>query len=66
MNNGSAVVSVENEVCMGCFMNIPPQLYIEVQSLFKLNREEEEEEEEPLSCRFVSLVCCNKVAIGLQ
>jgi len=31
MNNGSAVVSVENEVCMGCFMNIPPQLYIEVQ-----------------------------------
>ena len=31
MNNGSAVVAVENEVCMGCFMNIPPQLYIEVQ-----------------------------------
>ena len=31
MNNGSAVVGVENEVCMGCFMNIPPQLYIEVQ-----------------------------------
>jgi hypothetical protein len=31
MNNGSAVVSVENAVCMGCFMNIPPQLYIEVQ-----------------------------------
>ena len=31
MNNGSAVVGVENEVCLGCFMNIPPQLYIEVQ-----------------------------------
>ncbi|MBU8849989.1 MAG: nucleotide-binding protein [Desulfobacterales bacterium] len=31
MNNGSAVVGVKNEVCMGCFMNIPPQLYIEVQ-----------------------------------
>ena len=31
MNNGSAVVSVKKEVCMGCFMNIPPQLYIEVQ-----------------------------------
>jgi len=31
MNNGSAVINVENEVCMGCFMNIPPQLYIEVQ-----------------------------------
>lgn len=31
MNNGLAVVRVKNEVCMGCFMNIPPQLYIEVQ-----------------------------------
>lgn len=31
MNNGSAVVNVHNEVCMGCFMNVPPQLYIEVQ-----------------------------------
>ncbi|WP_299981373.1 C4-type zinc ribbon domain-containing protein [Desulfobacula sp.] len=31
MNKGSAVVNVKNEVCMGCFMNIPPQLYIEVQ-----------------------------------
>lgn len=31
MNNGLAVVNVRNEVCMGCFMNIPPQLYIEVQ-----------------------------------
>ncbi len=30
MNNGSAVVNVKDEVCMGCFMNIPPQLYIEV------------------------------------
>ncbi|MDA3790903.1 MAG: C4-type zinc ribbon domain-containing protein [Desulfobacula sp.] len=31
MNNGSAVIYVEDEVCMGCFMNIPPQLYIEIQ-----------------------------------
>ncbi len=31
MNNGLVVVPVENEVCMGCFMNVPPQLYIEVQ-----------------------------------
>ena len=31
MNQGLAVVNVKNEVCMGCFMNIPPQLYIEVQ-----------------------------------
>ena len=31
MNKGLAVVKVRKEVCMGCFMNIPPQLYIEVQ-----------------------------------
>lgn len=31
MNKGLAVVEVKNEVCMGCFMNIPPQLFIEVQ-----------------------------------
>jgi len=31
MNNGSAVISVSEEVCNGCFMNVPPQLYIEVQ-----------------------------------
>jgi uncharacterized protein len=31
MTNGLAVVRVKNEVCNGCFMNIPPQLYIEVQ-----------------------------------
>ena len=31
MNQGSAVVNVKNEICMGCFMNIPPQLYIEEQ-----------------------------------
>jgi len=31
MNDGLAVVNVNNEVCLGCFMNIPPQLYIEVQ-----------------------------------
>jgi uncharacterized protein len=28
--NGVAVVNVRNDVCLGCFMNIPPQLYIEV------------------------------------
>ncbi|HBT90194.1 C4-type zinc ribbon domain-containing protein [Desulfobacter sp.] len=31
MNQGSAVANVQDEVCLGCFMNIPPQLYIEVQ-----------------------------------
>lgn len=31
MNNGSAVTQVSDEVCLGCFMNIPPQMYIEVQ-----------------------------------
>ncbi len=31
MNRGSAVAKVVDEVCLGCFMNIPPQLYIEVQ-----------------------------------
>ena len=36
MTNGLAVVAVSNEVCMGCYMNIPPQLYIEVQRANKL------------------------------
>ena len=27
---GVAVVNVKNGVCLGCFMNIPPQLFIEV------------------------------------
>lgn len=36
MNKGMAVAQVRNEVCMGCFMNIPPQLYIEVQRGNKL------------------------------
>lgn len=30
-NAGLAVVEVKSEVCRGCFMNIPPQLYIEAQ-----------------------------------
>ncbi|MBF0113121.1 MAG: nucleotide-binding protein [Desulfamplus sp.] len=30
MSGGVAVVEVNNEVCRGCFMNIPPQLYIEI------------------------------------
>ena len=30
-SGGLAVTEVRNEVCRGCFMNIPPQLYIEVQ-----------------------------------
>ncbi len=30
-SGGLAVVRVIKEVCRGCFMNIPPQLYIEVQ-----------------------------------
>ncbi|MCF6248675.1 MAG: C4-type zinc ribbon domain-containing protein [Desulfobacula sp.] len=36
MNNGNAVVQVIDEVCNGCFMNIPPQLYIEVQKCTSL------------------------------
>ncbi len=28
--NGLAVVNVKNGVCLGCYMNIPPQLFIEV------------------------------------
>lgn len=28
---GVGVVNVENETCQGCFVNIPPQMYIEVQ-----------------------------------
>jgi len=31
MNQGSAVAMVQDQVCLGCFMNVPPQLYIEVQ-----------------------------------
>ncbi|MCG8687212.1 MAG: C4-type zinc ribbon domain-containing protein [Desulfobacterales bacterium] len=31
MNQGSAVSKVNDQVCMGCFMNVPPQMYIEVQ-----------------------------------
>lgn len=31
MNKGLAVTRVNKEVCTGCFMNIPPQLFIEVQ-----------------------------------
>ncbi len=29
-NGGLVVAPVKDEVCMGCFMNIPPQLYIDV------------------------------------
>jgi predicted nucleic acid-binding Zn-ribbon protein len=28
---GVGVVNVKNETCQGCFVNIPPQMYIEVQ-----------------------------------
>lgn len=31
MNSGLAVAETRNGMCMGCFMNIPPQLAIEVQ-----------------------------------
>ena len=34
--NGLAVVSVRKEVCDGCHMNIPPQLYIELQKSVEL------------------------------
>ena len=36
LNNGIAVVRVWKEVCQGCFMNIPPQLYNELQKAPKL------------------------------
>ena len=36
MNQGQAVAQVRNESCMGCFMNVPPQLCIEVQRGNKL------------------------------
>src|SRR6056297_1089331 len=36
MNQGSAVAQAQDQVCLGCFMNIPPQLYIEVQRGSKL------------------------------
>lgn len=36
MNQGSAVAKAQDQVCLGCFMNIPPQLYIEVQRANKL------------------------------
>jgi len=29
-SDGMAVVEVKDEVCQGCYMNIPPQLYVEV------------------------------------
>jgi predicted nucleic acid-binding Zn-ribbon protein len=32
-----AVVSVWKEVCNGCHMNLPPQLYIELQKSFELH-----------------------------
>lgn len=31
MNQGQAVARISDETCMGCFMNVPPQLCIEVQ-----------------------------------
>jgi predicted nucleic acid-binding Zn-ribbon protein len=31
MNQGQAVARISHETCMGCFMNVPPQLCIEVQ-----------------------------------
>ena len=30
-SNGLAVVSAWKEICAGCHMNIPPQMYIELQ-----------------------------------
>ncbi len=29
-NNGSAVAEAKNEICQGCHMNIPPQLFVEI------------------------------------
>jgi len=30
MNQGLAVINVKDAICQGCFMNIPPQLYLEI------------------------------------
>jgi predicted nucleic acid-binding Zn-ribbon protein len=35
---GVGVVNVKNETCQGCFVNIPPQMYIEVQRNSELIR----------------------------
>ena len=43
--NGQALAGVTDGVCKGCFMNIPPQLFIELQK-----------EEEMLSCP-----SCNRI-----
>ncbi len=37
LRNGLAVVSVWKEVCNGCHMNLPPQLYIDLQKSFDLH-----------------------------
>ena len=36
MGNGVAVVPVNNSVCQGCYMNIPPQMYNELHRFDKL------------------------------
>lgn len=36
-NNGIAVVSAWKEICAGCHMNIPPQMYIELQKDADIN-----------------------------
>jgi predicted nucleic acid-binding Zn-ribbon protein len=35
---GIGMVSIKNETCQGCFVNVPPQLFIEVQKNNAINR----------------------------
>jgi len=38
VRNNLAIVRVENEVCSGCYMKIPPQLYVEVKKNISLHQ----------------------------
>lgn len=47
---GIAVVSARNGVCLGCYMNIPPQLFIEVTK----------------NCEFITCPSCNRIFYYLE
>jgi predicted nucleic acid-binding Zn-ribbon protein len=36
--NGLAVVEAKDEVCLGCYMSIPPQLYVELKTEDRLQQ----------------------------
>ncbi|NOY64834.1 MAG: hypothetical protein GXO97_05480 [Nitrospirae bacterium] len=35
-NNGLAIAEAKDEVCLGCYMSIPPQLYVEIKTEDKI------------------------------